>query len=124
MGLLATAAADLLGIVTYDGEDITVISPSGGEEDFMALTQDIYLTVDPGTGEIVSGRQCTVAIPISSLIEKSMGGIKGVAKTSEKPWVVKWTGVNSVSVTLKVIDSYPDQGIGMMVCRLEAYRGA
>jgi hypothetical protein len=122
MGMMATAAADLSAITLEDGEDVTIQNPSGETADFKAFTQDIFLMVDPGTGQVIGGRQCTVSIPISALSEAGFRGVHGVHDSKSRPWLVTWTDATGQSVALKVVESHPDSTIGNMILRLEAYR--
>jgi len=113
-------AADLRKIIDDYGEDITITSPDGIEAPFHGRTQDIFLTVDPGTGMPVSGRQCAVSIHSFALAEAGFSAIKAVA--SGRPWLVRWTNPTGVAVVLKVVEVNPDQCLGSIVLKLEWYK--
>jgi hypothetical protein len=120
MDLMAQLADDLRKFIDDYGEDITITSPDGVTLPFHGRTQDIFLTVDPGTGMPVSGRQCAVSVHNDALSEVGFSGIKAVA--SGRPWVVRWTNSTGVSVVLKVVEVDPDQTLGSIVLKLEGYK--
>ena len=125
MGLLDTAHDDMVEIINdpeTGGEPISITSPAGVQEDFLALTNDIHFSIDPETGMTVAGRQCSAAVAIFNLEEVGFGDIKGVPDKTERPWVVQMTDVNGREGTFKVSSTEPDRGAGLMTLRLEGYR--
>jgi hypothetical protein len=125
MSVRAQAAVDLLEILndTEDGGDlIRITSPAGAFEDFRALSSDIHLSFDPGTGEAISGRQCSVAVAISELIAADFEDVEGVADRTGKPWLVDANDVNGRASTFKVVEAHPDYTVGLMLLMLELYK--
>lgn len=121
MSLRDIAEADL-GIIVEDdvngfGYPINITNPDGVKLPFVCLSNDIGQAIDPDTGQIVSGRFVSVAIRISTLTSVGFDLPYGVADSSVKPWVVEIDGVN-----FKVVNSDPDQTIGLLVCTLELYK--
>lgn len=124
MSLRDIANDDLKEIIndTETGGDIaTITSPAGVPLPFRVLSNDIHLSIDEETGQAVTGRQSTIAVLINELIAASFDGIRGVAATDSKPWVVDTTDVNGVAGKFKVAESVPDNGAGLMVLILEVY---
>lgn len=125
MGLLDTAHDDMVEFVNdpdTGGEPISITSPDGVEEDFLALTNDIHFSIDPETGMTVAGRQCTAAVAIFDLEAVSFGGIEAVPDKTSRPWVVQATDVNGRVGTFKVSETHPDRSAGLMTLILEGYR--
>lgn len=124
MGLRELAHSDLIDIVNddeYGGDDIVITSPSGVAHDFKAFSNDIFESIDPGTGQVVAGRVCTVSVLISELITHGFEGIQGVVDSSSRPWMVDTTDVNGRAHKFKVRESHPDNGMGLIPLILEAY---
>ena len=122
MNLAATAAADFRKILNGDGCAITLQAPDGTTADFVGLSQDIALAIDPQTGILVSGRTCTVVLAQADLIAVNMSP-QGEANTKLKPWLVKYLEtVSGIEHTFKVSQSNPDRTIGSLVLILESYQ--
>jgi len=131
MSLRATAHADLIEILNdteTGGVDISIESPDAVSEDFKAFSNDIHLAFDPDTGVTVTGRTCSVAVIISELITAGFWNntnreddIRGEPDKTKKPWVVTTTDVNGITGTFKVIETFPDNGAGLMPIMLEVY---
>jgi hypothetical protein len=124
MSLRDTAHADLIEIFS-DPENVdtcTITSPAGAFENFRVLSNDIHLSIDPGTGETVTGRQCSMAVLISELMAAGFDEIHGVAESDSKPWVVDAIDVNGIPDKFKVMETYPDRGAGLIILILELYK--
>jgi hypothetical protein len=124
MSLRGEAYLDLIGIIHDEdtgGDLITITSPDGSQEDFRALSNDIHLSIDPGTGDVVTGRQASVTVLISDLIASGFQDIRGIPDSNSRPWVVTAVDANDVSTNFKVIESHPDRGMGSMTLFLETY---
>ena len=124
MSLRDIANADLQEIMNADetgGVACTITDPSGATADFKVFFNDIHQAIDPGTGEIVTGRFSTIAVLTNELIDEGFDGIRGIADSSSRPWLVTITDALSRSVTHKVAETYPDASIGLTVLFLELY---
>lgn len=131
MSLRDEAHEDLIEIMNDDESgtvSISIISPLSVSEDFKAFSNDIQLSFDPDTGQAVTGRQCSVAVLISELITAGFynntnreDDIRGEVDKTSKPWVVTTTDVNGIEGTFKVIETFPDNGAGLMPMLLEVY---
>ena len=124
MALRDIANADLREIVNDDdtgGVDCVITDPNGATASFKVFYNDIHQSIDPGTGDIVTGRQSTIAVLINELIDEGFDGIEGVVDSDSKPWLVTISDANGVSYTHKVAESYPDNSIGIMVLMLEIW---
>ena len=124
MGLRDIATADAIEIIqdtVTGGDEIIITSPAGVSEDFLALTNDIHFSIDPETGETVTGRQCSVTVLSSDLVTAGFSEIKGIHDTNSRPWVVQMTDINGVTATFKVVESHPDNTMGLMVLILGEY---
>jgi len=126
MGLRELAEQDL-GVIIEDrargfGWPISLTDPDGLTDDtLVGLSNDIAQTIDPDTGELVSGRLASVALRISSLYAAGFSLPRGVADTALKPWIVKFNDINGRPYVFIVRQSNPDHGAGVVVCILEAY---
>jgi hypothetical protein len=124
MSLIGTAHADYLEILHDEdtgGIDIDIISPASELHQFKAFSSDIHLAMDPGTGETVTGRQCSVSVSIRDLEDVGFEGVRGVAQSASKPWVVETVDANGHQHTFKVVAHHPDRSHGSMVLMLEGY---
>ena len=124
MSLQAIAHPDLIEIVNDDetgGVDGVITSPAGETEDFKLLSSDIHQAIDPGTGEIVTGRMVSAAVLTSELLTAGFDDIRGVVNSTSRPWLVTFDDVLGRSYTLKVAESYPDNSAGLTPLMLEAY---
>ena len=129
MSLRQTAAADLLAIqsdgVTGFGWPVVLISPDGVETPLTGFSNDIGLSVDPDTGQAVSGRIATVSLPIAALNNAGITTLpEGIPDAHVRPWLVRFDDIHGNPFTFKVTDSAPDRAIGNLLLTLEAWRSA
>lgn len=128
MGLAEQAAKDLQTILNdKDGfaRDITIQNPDGVCDSIRGFWTDIAETIDPNTGQAVSGRLVSVALAMRDLqtldCYKDFGLPDGRADTSTKPWLVTFVDVVGVEHTFKVQESNPDRALGSITCTLEVW---
>ncbi len=125
MGLRAQAAADLRAITEDDtagfGWPITITDPAGNDAVIVGLANDIGTTIDPDTGQAVTGRTASIAVSLASLAEASLDIPKSIADSTSKPWIVTFDDIAGESHTFKVREALPDRALGIVVCLLEAY---
>lgn len=124
MSLRDIANADLKEIINdpdTGGIDCVLTSPAGSTASFKVLFSDIYQSIDPGTGEIVTGRQSHISVLTNELITAGFDDIRGISDTDSRPWLATVTDALGRSSTHKVFDSYPDSTIGLTVLMLEFY---
>jgi len=124
MSLRATAAADIQNIVrdaSTGGDEIVITSPAGAVATVHGFTSDVHLSIDPGTGEMVSGRKASVAVLIADLVTESFQDIHGVAESTSRPWLVTMTDANGTETTFKVVETNPDASSGLTILFLEEY---
>ena len=125
MSLLnAIASADLDEILAdpeTGGESCVITSPQGVPVTFRVLSSDIHLAIDPGTGELVTGRQSTIALSARDLLTAGFSDIRGIASATSKPWTVSLVDVLGRAHTLKVIASHPDNSLGLTLLVLGVY---
>jgi hypothetical protein len=123
MGLRAIAAADLKAIVENTSEfgwPVTVTKPGGPSVAMVGLSTDISQTIDPDTGQAVSGRNASVTLVMSSLLTAFSELPRGVA--DGVPWVVQFDDIAGAAHSFKVLEALPDRAIGCVVCLLEFYK--
>ena len=120
MSLLTIARADTAAILADTvcgvGETITLTAPDGSTGTLTGWSNDIGLFVDPDTGQAVSGRIASIAIPISALTAESLAIPENIPDAGSRPWLVETRGN-----TFKVIETHPDQTLQVVTCTLEAY---
>ena len=125
MNLRDLAHEDLQGIIHGDSSgaiEITITAPDDSVGVVYGWVNDINLTIDSGTGAVVSGRQATASVLISDLIALVMDGIKGVAESTQRPWTVEFSDINNRLDLFKVTKSNPDNSAGLTVLFLEEYK--
>lgn len=122
MSLRDIANADMREIMNdavTGGVDCTLTNPSGSTASFKVFFNDIHQAIDPGTGEIITGRQSSIAVLTNELITAGFDGIEGVVDSDAKPWLATIADANGRSSTHKIAESYPDASIGLTVLLLE-----
>jgi len=85
-------------------------------------SNDISQTIDPETGQVVSGRSASVSIRMSTLLLNGFTLPVGIANTTLKPWLVTFNDINGSSHTFKVAQSNPDRTLGIITLILEFYK--
>lgn len=126
MSLRDQAAADALSFLEDDvggfACDITITTPDGVELELKGYAADIGHTIDPETGQAVSGRRASVALPIARFSAAGVDLPRHVTDRSSRPWVVQVADIEGQSHTYAVAEAMPDRAIGVVTCLLEAYR--
>lgn len=122
MSVASQAHDDLLGILHGgDFDTFTLTNPAGVSGTFYCMSNDIHMAIDPLTGEVVTGRQSTVAVLISDLIDAGMEDVRGIPDSNSKPWTVTVADINDRSNIFKVVETLPDRSAGLMPLILERY---
>lgn len=125
MSLREQAALDARGIVEDPsgfGTLVSVTNPAGVTASVMGLTRDIAATIDPGTGLVVTGRSASVTLSLATLGTAGLGVPRNIPDRDKRPWVITFTDALGTLHTFKVAEAMPDYGIGLVVCKLEAYK--
>ena len=123
MGLREIAAADLKTIVENPddfGWPVTVRNPDNVSAELVGLSTDISQTIDPDTGQAVSGRAASVTLVMSTLREKFGGLPRGVSEGGA--WTVVFHDIGGTAHAYKVLEALPDSALGCVVCLLEFYK--
>lgn len=125
MGLRAQAAADNRAILEDTagfGWPIKVTNPAGTFGNVVGFSNDVHQAVDPGTGQIVSGRLAHVTLNVATLAAAGLGIPAGISDTAGHPWVIEFADIAGASYKFKVAAAEPDRTLGCVLCRLEAYK--
>ena len=125
MSLRSQACADaltFLGDTNHFGWPIQVRDPSGLAVQLVGYSNDVHETIDPDTGQAVSGRQASVALHIATLKANGLDLPIGIEDGAIKPWVIRFNDILGVAHTFKVMEALPDRAIGIVVCMLETYK--
>lgn len=77
--------------------------------------------IDLETGQLVTGRQAEVALPMGALTQAGFELPEHIASEAMKPWTVKFDDIEGTSHTFKVMRTAPDRTVGLVLCYLEAY---
>ena len=121
MSLRRVAERDLGSILsdtrTGFGWPIVVTDPLGNRFNRTGFSNDIYLLIDPDTGQAVSGRTASVALQISSLPDIPVG----VSDTASRPWLVEFADIGGRPWRFRVSETNPDRTLGLIVLILELY---
>lgn len=124
MGLRDQAAADLatiLGDTAGFSSCVELQSPEGAEVEIRGLVADVSQILDPQTGQAVSGRVASVALPLAELVDWP-GLAAGIADPDSKPWTVRMADVTGTQTLYRVREARPDRVLGVLVCLLEPYK--
>lgn len=125
MGIKQTAAVvDALGFVENLDEfgwPITITSPAGVATSVVGYTTDIAESVDPETNIAVASRKAQAVVSLLRLPTLPTA----VLERGSRPWLVAFADVvTGVVGTWKVVEVLPDRAIGLVILRLESWRGA
>jgi hypothetical protein len=127
VNLRAQAALDLVAILSDEGGGfawpIDLTNPEGVTVALTGFSTDIGQTIDPETGQVVTGRRASVALSTSILEGLGIGIPRGISDSRSKPWVVRFPDIHGVAQTFKVQEAMPDRALGIVTCMLETYRG-
>ena len=104
------------------GWPVTLIEPSLIAHSLTGFSSDVALTIDPNTGVFVSQRRAHVSLPTRPLLEATEDKWPvGVSNSAVRPWLVRVDDIHGKTVLFKVVRSYPDQAIGVVILELEVY---
>jgi hypothetical protein len=125
MGLRELAERDLGGILedaaTGFGWPITLTDPAGNTASLVGFSNDIAQTIDPGTGEVISGRMASMSLRLSSLYAAGLAIPTATPERNSKPWLVQFDDINGVPYSFTIKNSNPDRALGVVACVLEGY---
>lgn len=124
MGLRQQARRDTRRILEdVDGFawSIVVTNPDGRSACLRGFSTDISDMIDLETGQLVTGRQAEVALPMGALTQAGLELPEHIASEAMKPWTVKFDDIEGTSHTFKVMRTAPDRTVGLVLCYLEAY---
>lgn len=125
MGIRALAEEDLASTLEDAskgfGWPILLTSPDSASFTFNASVTDTSSSIDPDTGQVVSGRTASATVRLSSLYDVGFTIPRGITDTSIKPWIVDFDDINGIPYSFKVAQSYPDRVLGIVVLLLETY---
>ena len=124
MGLRQQARRDTRRILEdVDGFawSIVVTNPDGRSACLRGFSTDISDMIDLETGQLVTGRQAEVALPMGALTQAGFELPEHIASEAMKPWTVKFDDIEGTSHTFKVMRTAPDRTVGLVLCYLEAY---
>lgn len=126
MGLRDLAQSDLGKILADEtsgfGWPIKVTASNGVTANFIGFSDDISQIIDPDTGQVMSGRMASVALPMDKFALAGMDLPQGIADAASKPWIVDFDDILGKSHRFKVAASNPDRALGLVICRLEVYK--
>lgn len=126
MNLRLLAERDLGAILedstTGFGWDLVLTAPDGGRHEFTGFSNDIAQVIDPETGLIVSGREASVALRMSSLRLAGLELPRSISDTGTRPWIVEFADILGDPHKFKILRSHPDRALGMLTLVLEIYK--
>lgn len=124
MSLMQRAQRDVARITTnnkhFGGE--VVISYKGVEYPANCFSNNIGQVFDADTGTVVSGQTATVAISVIELQSKSIPEPVAVYNENRDPYLIGFNDGLGRDFLFKVVDTYPDRTIGLIVCILERFK--
>ena len=120
--LYAQAAADTKAILEDSasgfGVPMVLTNPDGVTQNITGHAADIGNTIDPETGQNISGRIVHVSLPTESL---TIGRPRGVPDEGSSPWLVELQLPGEEQPqTFKIFESMPDR-VGIIVCFCEKW---
>lgn len=122
MSLFDDAAADFREIINSDigaSLECVITSPDGVINSFKCRMSDISQSIEPGTGDRVSGRRVSISMSLFDLKHEGFESVRGIEKKNEKPWKVEFNNILCDQGTFKVTETAPDYTLGVIVLHLE-----
>lgn len=106
------------------GWPISVEDPEANSADLVGQSGDIGLTIDPDTGQPVTGRLAHISLRISSITASDLVGLpRGIADNkNKKPWKITFNDINGNPFTFLVQESMVDRTFGIVTCTIEFYK--
>lgn len=103
--------------------ELTCTDELGEIATLSGLVNEIGLSTDPETGALVAGKQASAVISGAVLRASGLTTPKAIPDGASAPWLVSWTGADSVVRLTKVVDVVPDEnpGIDLLTLKLETY---
>lgn len=131
MSLRTVAEADLAFILEdsdtgFGNASIRLVAPDETEQPLTGFSTDISQAIDPETGQLVSQRQASIGLRLTSVQAAfpTQGLPEGTADTSAKPWLVRYQNVLGDTLTFLVSESNPDREAGVITLIIEKYNEA
>lgn len=131
MSNLRTIAEADLAVTLEDaangfGWSVVLTKPDGTESTGLTGSSvDISAVIDPETGQAVSGRNASFTLRISSVLTQFGELPIGIASPTTKPWLITFNDINGNGPYIfKIVDTWPDRTLGVIVCHLEVYENA
>lgn len=121
------AEADLAVLIESQsdfGWPVSITSPDGVTVSVSALSNDISLIIDPGTGLPVTGRNATATFRMSTLATLNFPIPYGIEDGKKKPFLVTANDITGKQYVFKIKASRPDRTIGCVSCILEFWKVA
>lgn len=126
MGLRSRAVKDARAILRDSSRastPVVVTAPDGAVATLTGFSTDISQTIDPDTGQAVSGRLATVTLVIEDLATEfpAQGMPRDIPDAAGKPWLVAFDDSEGAAQTFKVSEGSPDRSLGWITLGLEVY---
>lgn len=99
-----------------------VISYKGKEYQADCFSNNIGQTFDSDTGTVVSGQTATASISVIELQNKNIPEPVAVYNENRDPYLVSFNDGLGRDFLFKVVDTYPDRTLGLIVCILERFK--
>ncbi len=120
--LYALAAADTKAILEDSaggfGVPMVLTAPDGSTQNITGMAADIGNTIDPETGQNISGRAAHVSLPTASL---TIGTPVGVPDELVSPWLVQLQLPGETTPqTFRIFETMPDR-LGVLVCFIDIW---
>jgi len=105
------------------GSTIKLTDPNLFEANVVGRTNDVFFSIDPGTGEAVSGRTATVSIDMNELTNKGFSSLPAAqSDRTKKPWIVEVDDPQGCPHVFTVLEGNPDRTLGIILCTLQFYK--
>jgi len=127
MGLRATAYADARAILNDSaagfGWPVKVTDPAGNTADLTGYAGDVAQTIDPDTGQAVTGRRAPLTLHLDDLEAAGLGIPRSVADESGDPWRIEYNDITlNHLVKYDILEAWPDRTLGVVTCWLGIYK--
>jgi hypothetical protein len=121
VNLRQQAEADLAVTLTDPaafGWPVTVKNPAGTTRQVYGQFGDIGMTLQPDTGQAVSGRKVYIALRIADLAGLGMPRAEG--NPGARPWTISAANISGGgSILGRVVEAMPDRALGLIMLILE-----
>lgn len=122
---LERARTDAIRFLEGDFSMEVTLYPPGRATSYTinGLTSKHHIKIDPNTGLVVNSENAHISFSEKTLIDLGIVTRDSNNKVTLKGWFVKIDETNYLVGDYKIIENWPDQTLGLIICILSVHTG-